>query len=147
MVPFSKSAVCVCHSTASFMVHSLSFLSLSLLQFVFDRTFFSSQYVPYVSVFVLCASCCVMLKRGCWGFPYLFLVFLHSSNLWFYSHLIKAAPRLRIDGLTFALLPPKAICSLQLALVILILWKTGMNEVYSVFVFFFHLNYVDPLFF
>lgn len=101
MVPFSKSTVCVCHSTASFMIHSLSFLSL--LVFVSDRTFPPLPLPPVcflcVSVFVLCASCCVPMSNGV---PISLFLEVHSSNLWFHLQLIKAATRLKIDGSTIA---------------------------------------------
>lgn len=58
MVPFSKSNVCVCHSTASFMIHSLSLpflslsfsLSLSLFSDLSLTGLYFPQYVLYLSL-------------------------------------------------------------------------------------------------
>lgn len=70
MVPFSKSNVCVCHSTASFMIHSLSFLSLSLspAMCLWQDLFPSPICFLCALVFVLCASCCSNVEWGCWVF-------------------------------------------------------------------------------
>lgn len=56
MVPFSKSAVCVCHSTASFMVHSLSFISPAVC--LWQDFFFSSPLICFVCVCL--RSLCIM---------------------------------------------------------------------------------------
>lgn len=93
MVPFSKSSVCVCHSTASFMVHSLSFLSPSC-----DLSLTGPPPSNMFSMcFCLCSLCILLLFICLMGFPYL-CVRSTSSNLWFYLQLLQTAPQLKIDG-------------------------------------------------
>lgn len=65
---FPSQNVCVCHSTASFMIHPLSFLSL------FCNVPPHPPTLPNmfcVFVFVLCASCCVLMSDGVVGVPYM----------------------------------------------------------------------------
>lgn len=133
MVPFSKSNVCVCHSTASFMNHSLSFLFLSLLVVCLWQDFFPPNM--FCICLCLCSLCILLCSYVWWGCLSFHVCVLEapSSNLWFYLQSIKAALQLKIDGSAIERVfvetkPLSAIFSLHRALLILRLNEDSLNE-------------------
>lgn len=67
---FPSQNVCVCHSTASFMIHPLSFLSLFCN--VPPPPPHPSQYVLCLCLCSLCILLCSYVWWGCWGSIYVF---------------------------------------------------------------------------